>query len=1033
MMLVTILLLAVLTIGAASASDDVLSAGNSDELSQDLDIEAVEDFQDESLADGDAEDVLSYEASDFNVYINESVDLADEDAAAVTFEAPDGAQGKIWLRTDQDESIFAYGLDESPLKLYNLNIDSVGTYLVNVSFKPSSGSELPLASGTINVVKLLGTRDFYGKVTCAVRATNTGAEIVELEDSPAAGNLLVYVDGNLTYNHAVLKGSNLIVYDNEIGIYGKRGNYSIQVRFNTTEGKVVKVNDFNLDYDLLPYQPEDFNVYINESMDLADKDAAAVTFEVPDGAEGEILIEGDHISYIRSFDINDSPLTLYDLDIYSAGIYSINVSFESDDGRELLLASGTINVTLTLTESSFDVYHEDDDTIIGSLTLDIFRLYDCPADGRLAVFVDGNLAYNESISAGDYAEFSSKDLGIDGKNDSYSIVAKFYTDDGQEFTIADFKAYYIYVEDSDDDSDAGFYEFDRFDPLTNPFRTVFYLKDSPADGTLILFADNKEVYNVSVSKGGNVYISGNDFGITEYGLYKLAANFTGDDGKQYYTGSADVYYNAHAFILIEDLVDVSYYRSLIAYVRDDSGINGTVTLSINGREYYNKKLDGTFLTEYIFDTDLEGINISGDFIGNYTVKVTYGNMTKESTVSFEYVPFIFFPNYMPVGDESYVVLKAASGSTGTVSLYDSVKVGSGYDVGSLIGTYQVTGNRTNIPLPGLTEGVHVFFANYTVNGKNYMEGFGVYAFKNSENLTSELSSDKINVGDSVTVTVTGPKKGGIDIYADGDYCKYIPLENGTVEYVLSNLGLGTHVIAISYDDDGDFEEFYSKFIKVSVLKDGETIDDNNTGDNQTAGNKTDDNPAGNQTVDNKTDVVDISNTAVVLSANSFTFNNKVQKPTVKTIDGKALVEGTDYTVAWSNPSSKNAGTYTVTVTGKGSYSGTTSAKYTINKAANPLAVKAKTAKVKYSTLKKKAQTLAVTKVVTFSKKGQGTMTYAKASGNKKITINKKTGKVTVKKGLKKGTYKVKVKIKANGNTNYKASAYKTVTFKIIVK
>ena len=43
---------------------------------------------------------------------------------------------------------------------------------------------------------------------------------------------------------------------------------------------------------------------------------------------------------------------------------------------------------------------------------------------------------------------------------------------------------------------------------------------------------------------------------------------------------------------------------------------------------------------------------------------------------------------------------------------------------------------------------------------------------------------------------------------------------------------------------------------------------------------------------------------------------------------------------------------------------------------------------------------------------------------------KKTGKVTIKKGLKKGTYKVKVKIKANGNANYKASAFKTVTFKI---
>ena len=42
------------------------------------------------------------------------------------------------------------------------------------------------------------------------------------------------------------------------------------------------------------------------------------------------------------------------------------------------------------------------------------------------------------------------------------------------------------------------------------------------------------------------------------------------------------------------------------------------------------------------------------------------------------------------------------------------------------------------------------------------------------------------------------------------------------------------------------------------------------------------------------------------------------------------------------------------------------------------------------------------------------MTYAKVSGNRKISINKKTGKVTVKKGLKKGTYNVVVKLKSKG-------------------
>lgn len=121
------------------------------------------------------------------------------------------------------------------------------------------------------------------------------------------------------------------------------------------------------------------------------------------------------------------------------------------------------------------------------------------------------------------------------------------------------------------------------------------------------------------------------------------------------------------------------------------------------------------------------------------------------------------------------------------------------------------------------------------------------------------------------------------------------------------------------------------------------------------------------------------------------------------------------------------------------------------KKVNPLKVKGKTAKVKYKKLKKKAQKISRTKVITV-KNPQGKLTYKKISvaytkaksvkmskkalkkykkkAAKKITVNKSTGKVTVKKGLKKGTCKVKVKIKAAGNANYNSSAWKTVTFKI---
>lgn len=68
----------------------------------------------------------------------------------------------------------------------------------------------------------------------------------------------------------------------------------------------------------------------------------------------------------------------------------------------------------------------------------------------------------------------------------------------------------------------------------------------------------------------------------------------------------------------------------------------------------------------------------------------------------------------------------------------------------------------------------------------------------------------------------------------------------------------------------------------------------------------------------------------------------------------------------------------------------------------------------FSKLRRRSQTIKTSKITGFAVRGQGRVTYIKVSGNRKISINKKTGKVTVKKGLKKGTYNVVVKLKSKG-------------------
>ena len=183
----------------------------------------------------------------------------------------------------------------------------------------------------------------------------------------------------------------------------------------------------------------------------------------------------------------------------------------------------------------------------------------------------------------------------------------------------------------------------------------------------------------------------------------------------------------------------------------------------------------------------------------------------------------------------------------------------------------------------------------------------------------------------------------------------------------------------------------------------------------------------------KTGGMNISDADIKVSGETFVFNGKEQRPVILTINGHTLIEGVDYIVEWSDKVSKSAGSYYMTVKGTGLCTGSTVYKYKITKAANPLSIKGKNVSVKRSKLKKKSLKLAVTKVLTFNREAGDKKTYKKVSGNRKISINGATGNVTIKKGLKKGTYKVKVKVKAAGNANYNESSSAIVTFKIKVK
>ncbi len=157
-------------------------------------------------------------------------------------------------------------------------------------------------------------------------------------------------------------------------------------------------------------------------------------------------------------------------------------------------------------------------------------------------------------------------------------------------------------------------------------------------------------------------------------------------------------------------------------------------------------------------------------------------------------------------------------------------------------------------------------------------------------------------------------------------------------------------------------------------------------------------------------IVDI-NTAAVSGLTARTYNGKAQTQTpVVKIGSTILRAGTDYTVSYKN--NTNAGTATVTFTGKGNYTGTKSATFVINKAAQNIALKVSAASIAVG----KTATVSITGAVGAKSYKSSLATVAAVNAAGTVTA-KKVGSTTVT-------------ATAAATANYKAAS-RTVSIKVV--
>ncbi len=146
---------------------------------------------------------------------------------------------------------------------------------------------------------------------------------------------------------------------------------------------------------------------------------------------------------------------------------------------------------------------------------------------------------------------------------------------------------------------------------------------------------------------------------------------------------------------------------------------------------------------------------------------------------------------------------------------------------------------------------------------------------------------------------------------------------------------------------------------------------------------------------------------VSLSQQAYTYNGTPRIPSITVRDGGSLLrEGTDYTTAYKN--NTNAGTATVTITGKGGYTGTVTKNFTIRKAAQKFASYTKSYSKPYGSK--------AFKLNAKLKAGNGKLSY-KTSNAKVAAI--KSGKVTIK-----GTGAAVITVQAAETANYSKASIK---------
>ena len=442
---------------------------------------------------------------------------------------------------------------------------------------------------------------------------------------------------------------------------------------------------------------------------------------------------------------------------------------------------------------------------------------------------------------------------------------------------------------------------------------------------------------LTVTTAAGIKLDDTDYTVTYSNNINIGTAAITITGRGNYTGSVTVNFEigkvSIASAVIDGISDMTYTGSALTQSGLSVTLGGTV-LTV-GEDYTVAYTDNT-------DAGTATIEVTGT--GSYTGTVS-------TTFTIEQRNFSDGVTLMPISGQEYT---GSAIEPDVIVMYQgsALKAGTDYTV-------------------AYSDNINIGTATVTVTGAGNFTGTLETEFTIASSLTDisdyqiEITSDATYTGEEVSVTYQIKDAGGnvlnltygtdykdgytnnvnagtatLTVVGYGEYTGTITKTFTISPYEISSSNATAALSKTVYTYDGEAKTPSVTSLTITNASGTQTVIsdlsdfDISYADNTDAGNATvtitakdGTNYTGSITVEFEIAEADISNATVTAADQTYTGSALTTDVTV-TLDGTVLKEGTDYEVSYA--SNTNAGTATVTITGKGNYSGTADATFTIS-------------------------------------------------------------------------------------------------------